>query len=139
MRSTLIGVLVGTAGLLLAGCESRPVFGGYTSMAIENPQVGAMAAVAVEAQEKIMRDRGEASRLTLLRIITAGQQVVAGTNYRLRLGVRVEGAVSADQDRESREVREAEATVWQKLSGEPVLTSWKWIVVKPQPTFPSLW
>jgi hypothetical protein len=41
--------------------------------------------------------------------------LVAGMNYRLRLKVKVDG-----------KVKEAEAVVWRKLSGEHELTSWTW-------------
>ena len=65
----------------------------------------------MEAQQKTMAS----SKITLVKIVRARRQVVAGTNYCLDLTVDM-------GDHEKR----AQAVVWKKLSGEHELTSWTW-------------
>lgn len=77
-----------------------------------NTEVISAAQFAVKAQAA-MPDQKAA--ITLVEILSAQQQVVAGMNYRLRLKVKVDGTE-----------KEAEAVVWRKLSGEHQLTSWAW-------------
>ncbi len=57
----------------------------------------------------------KAAQMSLLEIMKAEQQVVAGVNYLLHLKVKVDGLP-----------KEAEATVWRRVDGEHSLTSWVW-------------
>lgn len=69
------------------------------------------AQFALEAQERHTR-----SRLTLLAIKHARQQVVAGTNYSMNLMVQSEG-----------KRRLVIAQVWTKPDGSMQLTRWHWV------------
>jgi len=73
------------------------------------------AAKAIQAQAESLSTPSAPAHLTLVSIVGAKQQVVAGMNYRLQLKVDLDGTP-----------REAEAVVWRKLSGEYKLTSWNW-------------
>jgi hypothetical protein len=67
------------------------------------------AAFAIKAKQK------KGAKLSLVKILSAQQQVVAGLNFRLALKVKVNNSE-----------RNAEAVVYRNLSGEHKLTSWIW-------------
>jgi hypothetical protein len=93
------------------------IAGGYADVTVTDERVVAAAAFAVKAKEKTLREKKEtpSAKLTLVRILGAQQQVVAGMNYRLRLAVRLNKAE-----------KQAEAVVFRKLSGAYELTAWEW-------------
>lgn len=109
---TLIATI--TASFLLVGCvstpEQSPTVGGYSEVSTSDPEVNAAAQFAVSTHAD---DTGEV--MELQHVIQAEQQVVAGMNYRLRLGV-IEGGRSGTAD----------AVVYRDPEGQYSLTSWVW-------------
>jgi hypothetical protein len=89
---------------------SKPVPGGWSSVAVDDARVKLAARQAVAAQASI-----DGTKLTLVEIEDAQRQVVAGINYKLKLSV-------TKGDRQQR----ANATVWGKLNGGYELTAWAW-------------
>jgi hypothetical protein len=117
MKTSLFFALLPVASGLLVGtvCPSQAaeqIVGGYSEAAITNAEVVAAAQFAIKAQATTSEQKAV---ITLVELLSARQQVVAGMNYRLRLRVKVDG-----------KVKEAEAVVWRKLTGEHELTSWTW-------------
>ncbi len=95
----------------------EPRAGGWASVEVTNAEVVAAAHFAVQEQEKTLR--GSNSKLSLIAIVSAEQQVVAGMNYRLKLKVK----------RDGKELT-AEATVWWQAWNKEApykLTSWIWL------------
>ena len=83
-------------------------------------EVVAAAAFAIKAQQNAMLEKKdlESPKLKLVTILQAEQQVVAGTNYRLKLKVKLNG-----------KEKSAEAIVWWQAWRKPdpyQLTSWTW-------------
>ena len=97
---------VAVAGLVLAA--DAPVAGGYKAVDVADKNVVAAAEIAIAAHSK-------KEKVALVKIVKAESQVVAGTNYKLTLDVKVEGGT-----------RQAEAVVWRKLDKTDELTQWKW-------------
>jgi hypothetical protein len=110
-----------TAASLSVSCEaaeSKP--GGYAPTSVASKDVMAVATFAVETQQNVIREqpREESTKLELVSIQAAEQQVVSGINYRLKLKVK-------QNDRD----RTAEAIVWLQAWRKPDpyrLTSWRW-------------
>ena len=124
MKTILISAcsvgLILVAGCASAGPRQPPPLGGYAAASATDEQVTAAAAFAVRAEAKAMQEREDAlpATLTLVKVLSAQQQVVAGMNYRLRLKVRLNG-----------KDREADAVVWWQAWRVPdpyELTAWKW-------------
>jgi hypothetical protein len=111
----VLPLLLGMVSPSLAG----QLAGGYAAASVTNAQVVAAAQFAVKTLAA-MPERAPA--MTLVEILSASQQIVAGTNYRLRLKLKVDGKDS-----------EVEVVVWRKLNGEHQLTSQTW----SQPTAPA--
>jgi len=88
--------------------QDAPIVGNYREASASDPAVLAAARFAVRAEG---RRRG--ARLTLVSVERAETQVVAGTNYRLRLKVRAAGRVES-----------AQAVVYENLRRVYSLTSW---------------
>jgi hypothetical protein len=81
-------------------------------------EVIAAADFAIHAQQRVMRADKELTKLELVAIVRAEQQVVAGMNYRLMLKVKVDG-----------EEKTAESVVWWQAWRKPdpyQMTSWDW-------------
>ena len=95
-------------------CESnsvsKPIPGGWSSVAVDDARVKLAARQAVAAQASI-----DGTELALVAIEDAQRQVVAGINYQLKLLV-----TKGDQR------QRANATVWGKLNGSYELTAWAW-------------
>jgi hypothetical protein len=104
-----VGLVVGT---VQSSAAAEHLVGGYSEVPTTNEQVIAAAQFAATTQS-ISTESGP--EITIVEILSAQQQVVAGMNYRLRLKVKVDGTV-----------REAGAVVWRKLDGKHELTSWTW-------------
>lgn len=99
------------AGRVSGGpAQQSPVAGGYREAGTNDPQVLAAARFAVREEG---RRRGV--RLALLSVERAETQVVAGTNYRLRLSVR----------RPNGRVQGVDAVVYENLRRRFSLTSWE--------------
>jgi hypothetical protein len=106
-------------------CPSAPqaqqtLTGGYNTVPVDNKEVVAAAAFAIEAQKKAIQEKtgGKPANLELITILKAEQQVVAGMNYRLTLKVKLNG-----------KEKTAETIVWWQAWRRPnpyQLTSWAW-------------
>ncbi|KAG6470828.1 cysteine proteinase inhibitor 8-like [Zingiber officinale] len=99
----LLAFFAGGVAAARAPASSRgPLVGGWTPIAnVNDAHVQELAAFAVSEHNKTQND---GSRLTLVRVVKAEQQVVAGTNYRLDLSVKdANGAAASYQ-----------AVVWEK-------------------------
>ncbi len=94
--------------------------GGYANVPVTDNDVMKAAEFAINAQSEKIQQRGDQqpSKLQLLKILRAEQQVVAGTNYRLTLSVKENGSLQ----------RTAEAIVWEQAwrPNPYELTSWSW-------------
>lgn len=97
--------------------QDTPIAGGYSAASTSDPGVLTAARFAVRAEG---RRRG--ARVTLLSVERAETQVVAGTNYRLRLRANVAGRV-----------RSVDAVVYENLRGRHSLTSWEVVRDVQQP------
>lgn len=89
----VIYVLLAAFLVGVTGCAAAPLAGGYSKAPVADKDVVAAAEFAVKAhagptQKSITRQRA-APRL--LKIVAAEQQMVAGTNYRLKLKVEEDG------------------------------------------------
>ena len=95
---------------LMAQSVAAQRTGGYAAVSRNNAQVRAAATFAVATQS----ERGH-QPLTLISVRKAGQQVVAGMNYKVCLQVR-----------DGQRVRTATAVVYRNLQGQRSFTSWDW-------------
>ncbi len=84
--------------------------GGYSEASVENQDIVKAAKIAVAVESKKSR-----KRLTLLSVLHAQSQVVAGVNYKICLRVRGRGRTKT-----------AEAVVYRNLQQAYSLTSWEW-------------
>ena len=105
IRSLVLPALLGVLlGIVRPAGAAETLCGGYTEASVTNTEVVAAAQFAVKALAA-MPERTPV--ITLVEILSASQQVVAGMNYRLRLKVKVDG-----------KDRDVEIVVWRKLDGE---------------------
>ena len=95
------------------------ISGGWTLAAVTKPEVVAAANFAVAEQAKVIqKELKKATKLSLVAIISAEEQVVSGMNYHLALKVKLNG-----------KRKKAEATVWWQAWNKDApykLTAWKW-------------
>ncbi|MBS1810413.1 MAG: hypothetical protein JST84_19775 [Acidobacteria bacterium] len=84
--------------------------GGYSEASVENQDIVKAAKIAVAVESKKSR-----KRLTLLSVLHAQSQVVAGVNYKICLRVKVRGRTKT-----------SEAIVYRNLQQAYSLTSWEW-------------
>ena len=119
--SLAIFVLGSIVFMALCACErlaEKPMPGGYYAASVIDAEVVAAADFAIKTEEATMQRNNSSATLTLVKILSAKQQVVAGMNYRLHLQVKVNGIE-----------KKAEAVVWWQEwnKQEPYkLTSWSW-------------
>lgn len=113
MAVVLFGAMVLAVPAWAGEREMMP--GGLSGAKVDDAGVKEAAAFAVKAQAEVLKKEGQPGELTLVAIVKARTQVVAGTNYHLLLKVRM-----GDQE------KMAAVVVWKKLSGESELTSWTW-------------
>jgi len=111
----LTGVGVLAAALPVAQAQ---VAGGWSDVSTKDQGAIQAAQFAVDAQRQAMKAAAKDAKITLVNIVSARSQVVAGTNYKLTLQVKVGEALKT-----------AEATVWARLwlkrDEQYQLTSWK--------------
>jgi hypothetical protein len=93
------------------------VAGGYSDVSVTDIRVVSSAEFAIKEEEKAIREINSTPslKLTLVKIISVQQQVVAGTNFRLKMKVTINNSEKL-----------VEAVVFQKLTNERELTSWEW-------------
>lgn len=102
LRPLAAAALIATVAA--SACQAQP--GSYSSQSTTSEGVVAAAKFAVQEQSK-------KSPVTLIKILSAQSQVVAGQNIRMRLEV---------DSKEGRQ--EVLAVVWNKLDGTQQLTNW---------------
>ena len=117
---TITALIFGSC-LTAAALASRPAAaqpGAPRATSVDDKDVIKAAQFAVEAQQKALKGTGASDMLTLIKILSAKKQVVAGVNFLLILQVK-EGSVT----------QTAEAKVWwQAWRKVPYqLTSWKYL------------
>ena len=118
IRVSVLGFLLLLTAFPGIGRTAVGMPGGYYDVPVTDARVIGAADFAIKAEAIVMPARKKAAQpatLTLVKILSAQQQVVAGMNYRLRLKVIANNVA-----------KEAETVVYQKLSGEYELTSWEW-------------
>lgn len=110
MHKLILSLLLATT--LLPGCakDLPPMVGGFSD-ATKTSEARKAAEFAVRQQAA---RSGEA--LKLAGVVQAEQQVVAGMNYKMTLQVR-----------SGKEVRMAQAVVYQSLAPQMMLASWEWV------------
>jgi hypothetical protein len=106
---TVLALLMLGAGVPTSLAQDAPIAGGYGERRVNDRSVTAAAAFAV-------RERGRQTRrrVTLISIVSAEAQVVAGMNYRLVMNVREGGKVGS-----------VTAVVFQNLRRRMSLESWE--------------
>ncbi len=108
MYNRLVAVVF---ALALPACATKPKTGAFEGISQADPAIQSAARFAVQAQ-----NRRQAASLTLVKVLAAEQQVVAGMNYRLTLLVKENGRQ-----------RKAMAVVWsQPWRNHLELTEWQW-------------
>jgi hypothetical protein len=124
---TGVCVLAAVAALPLAKAQ---VPGGWSEASVKDNGVVDAAQFAVKAQQQAMKAAGKGEKLTLVKILSAQQQVVQGVNYKLTLRIRAGDSVKT-----------AEAEVWARVwlkGDEPYkLTSWKFTDEKESKPAPA--
>lgn len=105
-RTFLALALLGFA--IVMPLRAEPRVGGFGDVAVDDAGVVAAAKAAIDAKSKD-------EPVTLIKILGAQRQVVAGMNYKLQLRVK-----SGDAE------KDAQAVVWAKLDRSHQLTSWTW-------------
>jgi len=95
------------------GCgeEKPPAPGGWSDAAVDDKGVVEAADFAVKAEQKVL----EKDKLSLVKIVSARHQVVAGMNYSIEMTVKHNDAEKT-----------ATAVVWRQVNKEYKLTSWTW-------------
>ena len=113
----LIVLLLATAALAGSALAAPPMPGGREQADVTNQWVVAAANFAVQTQQQAMQKdpNTPAVTLTLVTIMHAEKQVVAGMNYYLTLEIKSNDTT-----------RTAEAVIYRRFNGEHKLTSWKW-------------
>ena len=125
LTANIMTTVVGGPSWLLFGwwgdTEPRhvtPLCGGWAEASTGNERVVAAAKFAVDAERQVLssnREDASSVSLSLVQVVSAKLQVVAGMNYDLCLTVQGVGGVT-----------NAEAVVWRRFDGTQLLTSWKW-------------
>jgi hypothetical protein len=103
----IILTLVFSASFLAMSLGAQ-VPGGFREVPVTDKDAIAAANYAIETQSK-------KEKVTLVKLVKAEVQVVAGRNYRLTMDVRQDD-----------KVKTAQAVVWAKLDGTRELTKWEW-------------
>ena len=111
---------IGLSGMTGAVRAKTLRAGEYSKASVTEKDVEEAAAFAVIAQTGKMfaKESGAKNRIELVRVLAAQRQVVAGTNYRLKLQVKVNG-----------ETKQADVVVWWqpwRKTAPRQLTSWDW-------------
>ena len=111
MRNFLLAALLVAFGMSFGGSHAwalGQMVGGFKAVAANDPEVTAAARFAVAAA-----GQNEGTTITLLSVVAAERQTVAGANYRLCLEVETEGGA-----------QNVRAMVFKSLKKEYQLKSW---------------
>ncbi|MFA6568065.1 MAG: cystatin domain-containing protein [Victivallales bacterium] len=124
LAAVIMSALVFTLATPSAHAE---ICGAYSKAETDDSEVAAAANFAIKAREKALRKDDKDAIVSLVEIISASKQVVAGINYKIRLKVNIN---YKDQI--------VEVVVFKKLSDEYELTSWEYKPVKKKESENSL-
>ena len=121
MMGVMMGWCVVLGAVVVQPAAAQP--GAPAAASVDDAQVVKAAQFAVSAQQEAMKGGDQAGKLTLVKVLAARKQVVAGLNYILTLQVK-----------QGDKVRTAEVKVWEQAwRKEPYqLTSWKFTDDKGQ-------
>ena len=124
LAAVIMSVIVFTLGMSSVHAE---ICGGYTKAETDDSEVAAAANFAMKARQKALRKSDKDANVSLVEIIRASKQVVAGMNYKMTLKVNIN---YKDQI--------VEVVVFKNLSDEYELTSWEYKPVKKKESENSL-
>lgn len=110
VHTLLVLLLISAGGIVAVRAQADQVVGGYSSVSARSGDAKRAADLAVRT-----RSSKTGKKITLVKIVKAEQQVVAGMNYRVCLLVR-EGR---------HKPYTATAVVYQNLKNRRSLTRWK--------------
>ena len=112
MLALMIGLCVVLGAVAVRPAAGQP--GAPQGAAVNDKEVVRAAQFAVKSQQQAMQTASATEKLTLVKIVSAQTQVVAGINYHLTLQVKV-----------GSQIRAANATVWEQAWLNKIeLTSW---------------
>ena len=117
----LIGLMATVISALGLSALRAEQCGGYTKAETDDTEVAAAANFAMKARENTLRKDDKDASVSLVAIVEAAKQVVAGINYKMLLKVNIN-----DKD------QLVEVVVWKKLSDDYELCSWKKIDSKKE-------
>ncbi|MDB6137025.1 MAG: proteinase inhibitor cystatin [Verrucomicrobiaceae bacterium] len=120
MKNRLLHLVIALLALSAGGCMSQSLSlpGTYIATDVKGKEVPPAAAFAVAAEARALQPNDAHPALTLVKIVAAEQQVVAGMNFKLTLTVTQDG-----------KEKTAVATVWWQSWRKPDpyrLTGWEW-------------
>ena len=117
LAACIAGLVLGVTHHPLIGLAEEGMPGGYFAASVADKEVVQAVDFAVKAEQEALQEKKDPqpAKLTLVKIVTAGKQVVAGMNFKLRLKVKLNAAQ-----------REAEAVVFRDLKDKFELMSWEW-------------
>lgn len=110
-RSALMAAGFTALFAIAASAQNEPMTGAYGEMSVKSKEARQVAALAVR-QHSATHKR---DKVTLVKILKAEQQVVAGLNYRLCMLVKTKRGVQ----------RTVTAVVYQPIRGRKRLTDWE--------------
>lgn len=105
----LLFVLSLIAALAVTGLRAQPPLGSYRTIGVKEKEVASAAKYAVEEEQK-----RSGKRYSLVKVLRAERQIVAGRNYKLCLAVKGESLEKT-----------AQAVVYQDLQQQYALQSWE--------------
>ena len=124
LAAVIMSVIVFTLGMSSVHAE---ICGGYTKAETDDSEVAAAANFAMKARQKALRKSDKDANVSLVEIIRASKQVVAGMNYKMTLKVNI-----------NYKAQIVEVVVFKKLSDEYERTSWEYKPVKKKESENSL-
>ena len=120
MKYLLATVLMAALVLAIGASSSHAQdAGAYSKAETDDSEVAAAANFAMKAREKALRKTDKDANVSLVGILNASKQVVAGINYKMLLKVNINYKDEV-----------VEAVVWKKLSDDYELTTWNQVPEK---------
>ena len=111
LRSAVMTAILSAVFVVAANAQTEPMTGGYSNISVTSAEATSAAAVAVKRHASLHTK----DKVTLVRILKAEQQVVAGMNYRICMIVKNRRGV----------LRTVTAVVYQPLKGKKRSTDWQ--------------
>jgi hypothetical protein len=110
----LQGIMALAIGGVLVAEDKGPLVGGYQKIAISEEGVKEAAIYAIQKQKAAMKAAGKSDAISLVKIVEAERQVVAGFNYHLQMKVKTDKATTV-----------VSIVVYDAFDGKKELTSWE--------------